>query len=203
MLLFTQPQDRLALLNILCVQHPCHPPGERGDNGIAEMLSSSSEHSLKRGQAWGGSKIRLHHILESNFWEARCGAEQQAEKGSTQPHGIFLPLPLSPLSWSFSPTSSPWRCLPLSPCCRLQNGTRLFPSQPAAVTQRRQPAAGARSEPTLSFRMTHWNLALIDLFLAVDGEQPKSYTGLDQGKRLTTLFSSYGCPTHWGYQAAR
>ena len=119
-------------------------------------------------------------------------AEHQAEKGSTQPHGIFLPLPLSSLFWSFSPafslTSSPRRCLPLSPCRRLQNGTRLFPSQPAAVTQRRQPAAGAKSEPTLSFRMTHWNLALISLFLVVDGEQPKSYTGLDQGKWFKSLF---------------
>lgn len=104
------------------------------------------------------------------------------------PASASLLSPFRSFSPAPSPTSSPGRCPPLSPCRRLQNGTRLFPSQPAAVTQRRQPAAGARSEPTLSFRMTHWNLALISLFLIVDGEQPKSYTGLDQGKIFKCLF---------------
>lgn len=122
----------------------------------------------------------------------RCEAEHQAEKGSTQPHGIFLPLPLSSLFWSFSPAFSPTSSLPVLPSPlprrRLQNGRRLLPSQPAAVTQHRQPAARAKGEPTLSFRMTHWNLALISPFLVVDGEQLKSYTGLDQGKTFKSLF---------------
>lgn len=104
---------------------------------------------------------------------------------------VYSCLCLSPLSVLLSGFLShlfSLRCLPLSPCRRLQNGTRLFPSQPAAVKQQKQPAAGAKSEPTLSFRMTHWNLALISLFLLVDGEQPKSYTGLDEGKRFKSLF---------------
>ncbi|CAM4700245.1 unnamed protein product [Lepidochelys kempii] len=111
----------------------------------------------------------------------------QAEWGREHLHGIFLSVFFS-LLLSLSPS-----CFTLSlslssnsPCSRQQNGTLLFQSQPAAVTQQRQQAACAKSEPTLSFRMTHWDLALISLFLVVDGEQPKSYTGSDQGEEGKT-----------------
>lgn len=97
---------------------------------------------------------------------------------------------LSPFGPPLLPAVSPIPAVPsrLSPCRRLQNGTRWWPGQAAAVTGRGQPAAGASCEPTLSFRMTHWSLPVIPLFLTADREQPKSYTGLDQGKRFKYIF---------------
>lgn len=77
-----------------------------------------------------------------------------------------------------------------SPCGKLQNGTRLFQSQSAAVTERRQKAAARpKSEPKLSFRMTQRELALIISSLARSGHRAhlKSYTGPAQGKRGNLL----------------